>query len=249
MCCFSSKVRDVANTRIFARRIAAERQALVYAMHLDAPQDVAMILPIPVKPGTPEDGVKFVDFSGIPEFFGHLASGFPSREADGPFAAVAGGTARQLQVVSVGSYDASFVPAVKDFSRLDPRFRLPAGVWEKLGQYADYGFAVFKLKAGKSDIHPMAFDFPSRHPDRLFFPTVHIHDGQVHPKEEFDHSLYFQTTSSGLRELLKWEESPTAAVTFARAGKTHGFVDPSLHVRRGFMRGEQENRDVLLPFA
>ena len=37
----------------------------------------------------------------------------------------------------------------------------------------------------------MAFDFP-RAAKKLFFPTVHIHDGKVHDKADFDHALYCQ---------------------------------------------------------
>ncbi len=32
----------------------------------------------------------------------------------------------------------------------------------------------------------MAFEFPHRDPTRLFFPTVHVHDGRVHARAEFD---------------------------------------------------------------
>lgn len=87
--------------------------------------------------------------------------------------------AAPLRVHEVGSFEASFVPSLADFSRLDARFRLPDGLWEGLPIYADYGFAVFKLKAGERKVHPMAFEFASRDRRQLFFPTVHIHDGQI----------------------------------------------------------------------
>ena len=38
-----------------------------------------------------------------------------------------GGTKDKLPVVEVGKYAASFVPAIKDFARLDKQFRLPDG--------------------------------------------------------------------------------------------------------------------------
>ncbi len=64
--------------------------------------------------------------------------------------------------------------------------------------YHDYGFAVFQLDASQSRgatqvIQPMAMRFPTRAPDRLFFPTVHVHDGSFAPKARFDHALYYQT--------------------------------------------------------
>ena len=43
----------------------------------------------------------------------------------------------------------------------------------------------------------MAFSFPRHDPDRLFFPTVHIHDGHVYSVAQFDHSLYYQPDDSG----------------------------------------------------
>src|SRR5208282_3784680 len=98
------------------------------------------------------------------------------------------------------------VPTMDDWDRLDERFRLPTGVFDGVPQYRDYGFAVFKLKATRPKswlaflgldfssqaIHPMAFEFPRADPDRLFFPTVHVHDGKFHPTAYFDHTLYFQ---------------------------------------------------------
>lgn len=38
------------------------------------------------------------------------------------------------------------MPALKDFDRLDARFRMPSGVWDALPGYADWGFCVFKLR-------------------------------------------------------------------------------------------------------
>src|SRR5207237_3725851 len=143
-----------------------------------------------------------------PEFFDHLRAGFPpppqprgaagSLTKDGPKPA--------LKVVEVGSFIASFVPSVKDFSRLDERFRLPADVWDKLPQYKDWGFAVFQLKKGEQKVHPMAFEFPRADRAKLFFPTVHIHDGTVKPKAKFDHMLFCQFTGGEM--VPDWEESP-----------------------------------------
>ena len=88
--------------------------------------------------------------------------------------------------------EASFVPTIADFDRLDERFRLPKETWHHLPQYNKFGFAVFKLKPGEKRIHPMAFEFPRSDSKRLFFPTVHIHDGEVHATADFDHILYCQ---------------------------------------------------------
>ena len=63
----------------------------------------------------------------------------------------------------------------------------------------------------------MAMEFQTqRDSNEIFFPTIHIHDGEVHELEEFDHALYLQhaefdskvsriieTTTSKI-ELLAW---------------------------------------------
>ncbi len=50
MCCFSRPVISVSQTRIFARSAEQGRQLLIYQMALNANQDLAMILPLPVPP-------------------------------------------------------------------------------------------------------------------------------------------------------------------------------------------------------
>ena len=114
-----------------------------------AGEDLAMVLPLPTPPGVKEDAVQFVDLHGYPKFFDHLSNGFPEPPVTGGILTRARNmpAARApLAVVEVGSFEASFVPTVKDFSRLDPRFRMPEGIWDKLPQYKQAGFAVFKLR-------------------------------------------------------------------------------------------------------
>ncbi|MCB1207757.1 MAG: hypothetical protein KDK97_00455 [Verrucomicrobiales bacterium] len=250
MCCFSGKVKEVKNTRIFARMGAKGHQVIVYQMSIHAPEDLAMVLPIPVTKGSDEKVVQFFDFSGYPQFFADLGKLFPtSIGAAGPFGvAPPRSMAPKLKVVSVGAYDASFVPTIKDFSRLDERFRLPEGVWDQLPGYSDFGFAVFKLKAGHGKVHPMAFAFPSATPKKLFFPTLHIHDGKVHDKEAFDHVLYFQGDRAEAAH-GGWVESPALAVTKVKCGLTHDMVRPERHVYRQTMRGTFQNGDVVVALA
>lgn len=208
MCCFSGPVKAVGGTRIFARATEGDRQLLVYAMRAAFGADVAMVLPIPTPPGAPEDAVRWVDLSAAEGFFTDLELLFPQPQASRH----ATGARQQLAVADVGAFEASFVPRLTDFERLDPRFRLPAAVWDALPRYADWGFAVFKLRAapasglgsrvaaalrGPADrsFHPMALELPRRDPRQLFFPTVHVHDGAFHPRAHFDHALYAQCTA------------------------------------------------------
>src|SRR5262249_62363241 len=145
MCCFSRPVDLVANTNIFARASKDGRQFLVYAMTLSAKEDLSMILPLPTPKDAKEDAVKFINLEKYADFFTDLLAGFPIPKGNGR-GPKPGDNHGTLKVVEVGSFEASFVPQVKDFSRLDERFRLPAEGWDKLPQYKDYGFTVFKLK-------------------------------------------------------------------------------------------------------
>ena len=246
MCCFSRPVEDVSDTKIFARLGNGVDQFIAYSMALVAKESLAMVLPLPVVKGSGEKAVKFINLEKYPRLFEDLWKGFPalrSRAEAGPFGYAPAAAQPKLEVQSVGSFDASFVPTIADFTRLDERFRLPADVWKKLPGYADFGFAVFKLKAVHGPVHPMAFSFPSAVPQSLFFPTLHIHDGEIHAKAGFDHTLYAQGSGIKARD---WTESPGIAVQFVKCGLTEGMVSPGHHVYRRQMRGLLANGDVLL---
>ncbi len=245
MCCFSKPVELVADTSIFARASKDGRQFLVYSMKMKAGEDLAMILPIPTPKDSKEDAVKFLNLENYPTFFDDLKSGFPVPQPNsrGPKGLPTDGPGNhKLAVVEVGSFIASFVPTVKDFARLDEKFRLDPSVWDSLPQYKEWGFAVFQLKKGEKKIHPMAFEFPRAKPKQLFFPTVHIHDGKVHDKAEFDHFLYCQCSAG--ETAMDWEESPQPAELFMKKLKeAHGIVAGSDHVYRKMLKGNLKNED------
>ena len=248
MCCFSRPVDSVSATNIFARSGTDGRQFVVYSMTLRAPEDLAMVLPLPVKPGSGEKAVEFIDLKDYADFFTDLKKGFPVPPPPGPIARSSFGAvpASKLEVVSVGNFEASFVPTVTDFSRLDERFRLPVDTWDKLHAYRDHGFAVFKLKSGNAKVHPMAFSFPRAKPAELFFPTVHIHDGEVHKDAEFDHVLYCQRGSSDQFTLLDWDESIRPVGLFMQMPKTKGVLDSGEHCYRRTLFGTLPNKDTVL---
>jgi hypothetical protein len=248
MCCFSQPVQSVSNTNIFARSSREGRQFLVYSMNLSSKEDLAMILPIPVPSGSPEDAINFIDLKEYDRFFNDMLIGFPMpapktlSRANAPAAA----EDTPLAVVEVGNFEASFVPSVRDFSRLDPRFRLPDTAWDELPMYRNYGFTVFKLKKGNQKVHPMAFEFPRANPNKLFFPTVHIHDGAVHSRAEFDHTLYCQVTKGESLPMTQWKESYGIARQFMKIDRTKGVVDGNSHCHRRTIRGMQRNEDTLV---
>lgn len=205
-----------------------------------------MVLPIPVRAGVPENDVQFVNLKEYADFFKDLQKGFPVPVASKSRSksAVTTAPAAALEVYDVGDFEASFVPTVKDFARLDKRFQLPEGTWEKLPQYKNYGFAVFKLKAGAKTVHPMAFSFSRADASKLFFPTVHIHDGEVHKKAEFDHVLYVQPRTNQSLELRGWEESESPAGNFVDQKKAKGLVAANEHCYRKAMHGMLANADT-----
>lgn len=308
MCIFTGTqahpVNRVANTQIFARPDGDDRQILVYSMQVVLDSDTAMVLPLPVPAGSGDDAIDFIDLSANPSFFDQLACAFPAEVTfavgggiDGPLES----QAAPLAVHSVGDFEASFVPSIADFDRLDPRFRLEPDVFAALPAIADWGFAVFKLRARRAappseparpslwsrlvgrrpppppptvamqKIHPMALSFPTRFPGRLYFPTLHVHDGAVHDRARFDHALFCQRSSAPRSEaaaledgglvpdpamargdhgaappaaVATWERSMAALAMFMMEHPTAGVVDLRAGAYRLEKLGLLENRDT-----
>ncbi|MCA9590606.1 MAG: hypothetical protein KC657_35140 [Myxococcales bacterium] len=244
----------VAGTNLYARA-HGDAQYLVYSMNVSAPEPVAMVLPLPVPPRSGEGAVRFIDLSGYPKFFVDVNEAFPplyAPAAKSRGSRSSGPLKTTLRVHEAGDFVASFVPSLDDFDRLDARFRLDAEVWDALPRYADWGFAVFQLKdlAAPSGwrrifglkpktIHPMAMEFPRRDPSRLFFPTVHVHDGVVHEQGDFDHNLFWQSdTRDGFFGLVSDVASTTVDVA-----RTQGMVDGAQPFHREMLFGRRANVD------
>ena len=251
MCCFSDEVEKVSDTSIFARAAGA-RQLVVYSMAYAAASELAMVLPLPVPPGSREDALRFVSLEDCPDFFGELRNGFPSRYDIGDLGATLGAAdteiaAPVLEVHQVGSFEASFVPRPEDFGRLDERFRLPAELWLELRHYRDWGFAVFKLRETKlAQVHPMAFEFPCRDRARLFFPTMHVHHRRVEKSALFDHTLYCQPEPAMNFHLGGWEDSERPAAAYMKCPEAARLLDLDEPCWRVFVDGLRENRDTWL---
>jgi len=247
MCCFSGSVKHVSETSIFCRMGAQGNQVVIYSMVLETDRDVAMVLPVPVAEERNEGSVRFVNLSGYADFFPKLDRAFPmprskSSGAD-PFGGAPAASA-PLKVQSVGCYEASFVPRVEDFLRLDERFRIPPEVWAGLPEFTGHGFVVFKLKAGRARVHPMAFAYPARDRTKITFPAVHIHDGTVHAVADFDHALYCQSESSEVR--MNWQESVALPGGYVNLDRLQGTVRNDAHVYKRQMVGDFENADVVV---
>ena len=252
MCMFSRPVERVSGTRIFATADGAGRQSLAYEMAFEALGELSMVLPIPVTPGAAEDAVRFVDLSAWPRFFGWLELAFPSELALQPLTRAQ--SKSPLAVHTVGRFEASFVPDLSDFERLDARFRLDPAVWDALPGYRDWGFVVVKLSgrslldrlrgARETPLHPIALSFPTREPERLFFPTVHVHDGAVHARAHFDHTLYGQT-----RAEVPGGERGTRTVREIAPHMTVPLIDADAPIVRLALHGELDNQDTWMPLS
>jgi hypothetical protein len=95
--------------------------------------------------------------------------------------------------------------------------------------------------------HPMAFSFPTRLTDELFFPTVHVHDGGLPHKAKFDHWLFCQTPEySG--PLTEWSRSNVPAGDVMSA-KALCVVDKEQHIMRRKLVGTLPNVDTILATA
>jgi hypothetical protein len=246
-------VSHVSATKIFARASEDGRQLLAYSMNVSVVEDVAMVLPLPVPEGSAEDAVRFVDLSGYPNFLKDVSKAFPRivlSQAKGGLASRMA-SPPTLKVHKVGKFEASFVPTRGDFQRLDARFRLPDTAWAALGRYQDWGFCVFKLRPRKGlfarfrrlqTIHPMAFEFPRRDPEVLFFPTLHVHDGEVQSIAHFDHDLYCQLEPE-LARLARWERSEEPIDRHVDVARSRGLVEGGAHAYRSNLLGPMANID------
>ncbi len=242
-------MKHVARTRIFARPTQGNRQVVIYQMQFEADEALAMILPIPFQSGADPKELKFFNFSSYPKFFADFRSGFPEigRGLTADTARRYGSIpapAPKLEVFPVGSFEASFVPTLADFERLDERFRIDAAIWRKLPGYDRMAFVVFKLKPGRQEVHPMGFAFPREDPNRLFFPTVHIHDGAIHFREEFDHDLYVQGNDERSAAVVGWIESTGLASQFMQYDRTGEILHAHAHAYWSQIRGSHKNEDI-----
>ena len=80
----------------------------------------------------------------------------------------------------------------------------------------------------------------------LYFPTVHVHDRQIHPSADFDHMLYCQPDSDTTEYLERWEMSHQPASDFIDVERTEGIVDSSRHCWRLSLQGMLENKDTVV---
>jgi hypothetical protein len=260
MCCFAGEVESVRNTKIFARITPTGDQWLVYSMAYRSKSLNAMILPLPVAKGAGDQAVEFPTPAPWKNFFFDLEHAFPPLRTWSdllPKSSVTPTDARvdvKLEVHDLGTAIASYVPSQKDFDRIDPMFRIAPEIWKQIPQYEDFGFAVIQLKSLEAELLPLVMRFPSRDPKKIFFPTLHIHDGQVHPTEQFDHWLYTQEPlfdrycgqylgENAVDPTTSWIRSAQPIAKTIRSKSYGESIEPRLLVHRQRLAGELPNED------
>ena len=258
MCCFAQPVDSVSRTRIFGRLTQQKTQFVAYQMRYASKLTNAMILPVPIQTRAKKSPIRFIDLSAYPEFFRHLERGFPKPKSLTESRAVeSDNQVDSLQVHKVGQFEASFVPSINHFQKLDPRFSISKNIWNKIPDYSDYGFVVFQLHELSGEPHPMAFEFRTRLTDTIFLPTIHIHDGEVHRREAFDHTMYIQNSDLDLAAgdyqghklwALKsgWARSYASAEKFTDTKRANDMIAGDLKVHRKIMNGTFTNEDQFI---
>lgn len=186
MCIISGEVNEVSSTNIFVSQTNIPgQQFTVYSNTVQMGTNKGvMVLPFP------KGDCKMIDLSNYPRLFDDLKKACPF-----PFISKSLGLSRGfdiqtdslLEVSQVGSYKASIVPSINDFSRLDQNFPINADVTEFLKN--NYSYVVCRLDK-ENEYHPFGYIHNSFN-NGLFVPTMHYHkhtNGQS--TADWDHSIF-----------------------------------------------------------
>lgn len=249
MCIFSNSVESVSKTSILVNRDHLGIVTTVYQMTYEASHEIAMILPVPIADPA---SFRFVDLSEYPNLIKDLDKPFNHERwllGDTKMIGALSFSA-PLPVERVGAYDATFVPSVADMNRLDPRFSLSPALLGGLPSYIDtMSFAVFKLRAGNAQVHPMGYQYMPKNSGELFFPTFHVHHGAIPRLADYDHNLYTQARPTlGGHPVAKssWMKSPDILHAYWGGRKRPEFLRPITHIRRMTISGVHVNTDIVV---
>ena len=238
---FSQRPDGIAELTLFGCTLQG-RQSLALSLRISAATDIGLIVPVPIAPGAAESEVRLLSTDGSQSLFESLASGFSPatgrphrRDADEEAAP------RTVRYAAAQAMRAVYVPSIADFDRVAAHLRLPEAALASRPEYASYGFYVFELPAGQNvRIVPMGFDFPTRHPEAVYFPTWYGDPTWMPDEGHRDITVYTQ-----FGERLGWEETRETATRFVNASATRGLIAPDRPVQRKILFGDGNNEDLL----
>ncbi len=249
MCMFSGPVVDVSNTQIFVgSQNGTTFTAYGMKVDLDRRTPVAMILPVPASSET----IKLVDLSRQADFFEVLNENFALKTRGGGFRSSFGGDfLGYIEVQTLGSYDVSVVPTIKDLDRVNPELlTISQRVKETLTRLYREGFCfVVAVLTTSGKYHPLAYSYASTK-DVQFAPTVHEHGDDHGENPTWDHQIFIASQDDVTINAPKGPgtvkvegiTNPTLPAITPRPGERG--VMSFKHLARLTVKGQVENMDV-----
>jgi len=273
MCIFDDIVEEVSNTRIFVALTKDGRQITVYQNTVISKQDNAMILPVPMQTNisiqlldlsTDKDFFANLNALYPIETFDKSSDywGTNDDESSDPD--------DLYEVHQVGSYRVSIVWNINGFSRLDTNeFSVNPKVLTSLSTHYANGFAFlvcrFSPRSSQNqsktvdnpeemEMHPLGYIhdlIPEKNKSNLYgqyclwVPTLHIHDGQEHEIEEFDHDIYSLCTKDG-QVPTKFKIKPGEIAGLFRSTSFDRYLTNRIDLHRLQIKGPAKNRDQIL---
>jgi hypothetical protein len=258
MCIFNSEVIRVSNTQILVTHSTdGKRQLTVYSNKVNTAGGNAMILPVPK--GGRAASVRFHDLSAYPNLFEDCAKCFAAaRVSKGALGWGALTDSYELsnstlRVHDVGSYRASIVPTLDDFSRLDASvFSLSPAIGDVLRQSygSEFEFIVCQLQSGSHEYHPFAYSHDVSG-SALFVPTLHEHghkQGQGQEQDpDWDHTIYSIGTGERWHDSHEWRRKPVSALQLSKLPAGFDYRVDSMN--RKSITGDYPNMDLVMSFS
>eukprot|EP01128_Nolandella_sp_AFSM9_P009118 TRINITY_DN5756_c0_g1_i1.p1 TRINITY_DN5756_c0_g1~~TRINITY_DN5756_c0_g1_i1.p1 ORF type:complete len:285 (-),score=44.64 TRINITY_DN5756_c0_g1_i1:87-941(-) len=280
MCIFNTKVGVVRSTKILVAATAKGRQVTVYENAVsvvggntrkpgqygkkaaleeqvrEERNNNAMILPCPLTEGS---DIIPLNLSRDSFSFANLDKGFPEKpqlRSNARGSTNSFSFEKKLEVVQIGAYSVSIAKSLVDLSRIDTGvFKVNESILPALRERYSvrFGFVICAFNpANKIEPHPIGYVHDPPESKNLFVPTLHIHDGKVHQKENFDQNIYSVNTDeqSGQSpaDLEKaYKTKPQKSVKAELKSKIlNKDITKINNIRRMSVQGKKENVNYIL---
>lgn len=207
---------------LFAR-LRGNHQITVAQFSADSPVSLSVALPVPVRQGH-IDEVRVISTSTCTTFFTDILRGLGSE-----------GVPRQ---------DCRDVAA--SVSSTPTMAGIPSSFLMRWPGYRDYAFVHFSIPPNTSEPHMVAFSFPSRHQNALYFPLLHSAGGDARQHVALNCLLVAQMNNKGQCDPW-WQQSNADARDVLNHSR--GLVDPYLPFCWGELSGAHPNGDRVVPIV